>query len=209
MRKALSAVGALCRPLVSTTLFTAIVAVSATVVLGMATSSSARAEGTEDWSSVYFSKSTKVASLGTDFGDDEAPVRKSRRSTASRASSTKLASLGNDVPVRRQSQPVTGGGVRWIASSGCLNGTLISAVQSIAASFGAVTVNSTCRSAGHNRAVGGAPRSQHLSGDAVDFRVHGNWGGAYAALRSNGSLGGIKHYGGGLFHIDTGPRRSW
>ena len=31
----------------------------------------------------------------------------------------------------------------------------------------------------------------------------------YAALHNNGSLGGIKHYGGGLYDIDTGPRRSW
>jgi hypothetical protein len=22
-------------------------------------------------------------------------------------------------------------------------------------------------------------------------------------------VGGFKHYGGGLFHIDTGPRRTW
>ena len=70
-------------------------------------------------------------------------------------------------------------------------------------------MSSTCRNAGHNRRVGGAPRSHHLSGDAVDFRVHGNWRGAFAALRNMGSLGGVKHYGGGLFHIDTGPRRSW
>jgi hypothetical protein len=28
-------------------------------------------------------------------------------------------------------------------------------------------------------------------------------------LRSNGSVGGLKHYGGGLFHIDNGARRSW
>jgi hypothetical protein len=30
-----------------------------------------------------------------------------------------------------------------------------------------------------------------------------------AFLRSHGSVGGLKHYGGGLFHIDSGPRRGW
>jgi hypothetical protein len=39
--------------------------------------------------------------------------------------------------------------------------------------------------------------------------VRGNWRGVWAYLRSSGGVGGIKHYGGGLFHIDTGARRSW
>jgi uncharacterized protein YcbK (DUF882 family) len=103
---------------------------------------------------------------------------------------------------------LTGGGVRWTASSSCLNGTLRSVVAQVA-SYSSVTVNSTCRSKSHNAKVGGAAKSQHLTGDAVDFRVHGNVSQVYAFLRSNGSLGGVKHYGGGLFHIDTGPRRSW
>lgn len=100
------------------------------------------------------------------------------------------------------------GGVRWAASSGCLDAGLKSIVYQIASNYGPVTVNSTCRSRGHNAAVGGAPRSQHLSGNAVDFRVRGNVGAVYAFLRSNGGVGGLKHYGGGLFHIDTGARRS-
>lgn len=120
---------------------------------------------------------------------------------------TKVAALGSYYAPKRKS--LTGGGVRWAASSGCLNGTLKSVVYQVAANYGSVTVNSTCRSKRRNRAVGGAKRSWHLSGNAVDFRVHGNYRGVYAYLRSNSSLGGVKHYGGGLFHIDTGPRRSW
>ena len=120
---------------------------------------------------------------------------------------TKVASLGSNYVPKQKS--LTGGGVRWAASAGCLNGTLKSVVYQVAANYGSVTVNSTCRSKGRNRAVGGARKSWHLSGNAVDFRVHGNYRGVYAYLKSHGSLGGVKHYGGGLFHIDTGPRRSW
>ena len=101
------------------------------------------------------------------------------------------------------------GGIRWVASAGCLNGTLRSVVAQVAANYGSVTVNSTCRGKSHNRKVGGAKKSHHLTGDAVDFRVRGNVRAVHAFLRSHGSIGGIKHYGGGLFHVDTGPRRSW
>jgi Peptidase M15 len=98
-----------------------------------------------------------------------------------------------------------GGGINWIASSSCLNGTLRGIVSHVAANYGSVTVNSTCRSSERNRNVGGAPKSYHLSGDAVDFRVHGNVSGAVAYL--SGRSGGYKHMGGGLFHVDTGPTR--
>ncbi|MBS0241626.1 MAG: DUF882 domain-containing protein [Proteobacteria bacterium] len=100
-----------------------------------------------------------------------------------------------------------GGGVTWRASSGCLNGTLRGIISDLAGHFGPITVNSTCRSRSHNAAVGGAHRSMHLTGDAVDFRVHGSYGGVASYVR--GRVGGFKHYGGGLFHIDTGPRRTW
>ena len=59
----------------------------------------------------------------------------------------------------------------------------------------------------HNRRVGGARRSWHLTGNAADIRIWGNVRAAARYLRS--VAGGYKHYGGGLFHIDTGPRRSW
>ena len=107
-------------------------------------------------------------------------------------------------------ESLTGGGgkIRWAANSGCLDSGL-RAVLSAASAYGSITVNSTCRSHSHNRRVGGAKRSKHLTGDAVDFRVHGNAGAVLAYLRSSGAVGGLKHYGGGLFHIDNGDRRSW
>jgi hypothetical protein len=131
-----------------------------------------------------------------------------RPRTAKRASGTKVAALTTDFSYAAPKKSLSGG-VSWVASAGCLDGALRSVIYQVAANYGPVTVNSTCRSKSHNRRVGGAHRSKHLTGDAADFRVRGNVRAAYAFLQSHGSVGGIKHYGGGLFHIDNGQRRSW
>lgn len=140
-------------------------------------------------------------------------VRSERRSrrVARSGKRQRYAALGTSATDAVAPKPSLGGGggIRWAASAGCLNGTLRSVVAQVAASYGSVTVNSTCRSRRHNSRVGGAHRSQHLTGNAVDFRVHGNSRAVLAFLTSQGGVGGIKHYGGGLFHIDTGPRRTW
>jgi hypothetical protein len=148
-------------------------------------------------------KSKALQAYGASYG--QRPKKQ-----ASKGKQKKYAALdtGSMVDALPPAKSLTGGGVRWAASASCLNGTLRSVVAQVA-SYARVTVNSTCRSKSHNRKVGGASKSHHLTGDAVDFRVHGNVGAVYAFLRSNGSLGGVKHYGGGLFHIDTGPKRSW
>ena len=125
------------------------------------------------------------------FDDGSRPQRRTRTAT----------------PVRPERTSVTGGSIAWRASSGCLAGNLRSVIASAASSFGTITVNSTCRSHSHNRAVGGAPKSYHLTGQAADIRVNGNWRGAVAFLRS--SVNGFKHYGGGRFHIDNGPHRTF
>lgn len=137
--------------------------------------------------------------------------RKGQEATKRRTPrNVRVASLGGAFAPNPSPGPsLSGGSVRWVATSGCLNSGLRSVVASVAASFGPVTVNSTCRGRRHNARVGGARRSHHLTGNAVDFRVRGNWRGVMAHLRSSGLVGGLKHYGGGLFHIDTGTRRSW
>lgn len=99
-------------------------------------------------------------------------------------------------------------GTHWRASSGCLNATLRGIVGEVARRFGPVTVNSTCRSARHNAAVGGAHRSHHIGGNAVDFSVGHSAQAVHAFLRNQKSVGGLKFYG-SHFHIDTGPRRTW
>lgn len=99
---------------------------------------------------------------------------------------------------------LTGGSVAWQASASCLAGNLRSLIEQVSG-YGRVTVNSTCRSRARNRSVGGAGKSWHLTGNAADIRISGNLRAAAAFLRN--SVGGFKHYGGGLFHIDNGPKR--
>lgn len=171
----------------------------------------AKADDSSDWLNRTFTKSTepKFKAKPSRLGG---PITETPRRSSSRSKGVQVASLGGSYAPKPKPSfgPSLSGGsgkVNWVANSGCLNSSLRSIVHAIAATFGAVTVNSTCRSAAHNRRVGGATRSYHLTGDAVDFRVRGNWGGALSRLR--GHWGGFTHYGGGLFHIDSGPRRTW
>jgi len=190
----------------------------------------AAADVPEYWTRETFhtERPTVTASLSSDDDDDAKPARRraprasitrheparharTRHSKAQprKKKHVRVASLGNSyVPPSKPSRSIAGGGsVRWVASAGCLNGSLRGVIAQVAARFGAVTVNSTCRSRSRNARVGGARRSQHLTGNAADFRIHGNWGAASSFIR--GLVGGFKHYGGGLFHIDTGPKRTW
>jgi len=75
-----------------------------------------------------------------------------------------------------------------------------------------ITIHSGYRCKEHNRAVGGAPRSQHLYGKAADISVprdemdclgHVLW-----ALWHCKVIGGISRYK-TFFHIDTGRHRKW
>jgi hypothetical protein len=124
---------------------------------------------------------------------------------------TVLASLGRDIMqfVPHTPPAVSGSAIVWRASSDCLAFPLRAVLVDLAASFGPLKVNSTCRSRSHNAKVGGAKRSFHLTGNAVDFRIAGSARPVLAFLRARTDVGGLKHYGGGVFHIDTGMRRTW
>lgn len=134
-----------------------------------------------------------------------------REHTRRRARGVRTASLGAGfAPAPSFGRSLSGGGISWAANSGCLNSSLRAVIHQVASAFGPVTVNSTCRSRRHNSRVGGARHSHHLSGNAVDFRVRGaSARSVYAFLRSHGSVGGLKFYRHGFFHIDNGSRRTW
>jgi len=180
------------------------------LTLFVATPGTARAEGGDsEWLRRAFPPAAE-RQMRLGVGSDEAGrSRKSQRRAGTSTKGVQVASLGSFAPDPTPQPSLTGGGsVRWVASASCLTDSLRSVIAGVA-SFGSVTVSSTCRSHSHNRRVGGARRSHHLTGSAADFRIRGNIRAAFAYLRSNGVVGGLKHYGGGLFYIDTGPRRSW
>ena len=121
---------------------------------------------------------------------------------------TRMASLGRFVPMPTPRGSLSGGASRnitWAAPANCLAPSLRRVISTVAANYGRVRVNSTCRSPRHNRRVGGSRHSYHLSGDAADIRILGNWRQARHYLRR--AVGGYKHYGKGRFHIDIGRRR--
>lgn len=151
-------------------------------------------------------RKVRVAALPRSSMTDASRARAAQR-TAKPA--TRVAALGRIAPTVRAPLPsLTGGGITWLANAGCLASNLRSVLASVAANYGSVRVNSTCRSVQRNRRVGGAKRSWHLTGQAADFRVAGgNFGSITTYLR--GTVGGLKHYGGGRYHIDNGPRRSF
>src|SRR5581483_30796 len=124
-----------------------------------------------------------------------------------------VASLGHDFapPPPSAGPTLADERIKWLplASIDCLAAPLRSVLNDLAASFGRFTVRWTCRNKELNRRVGGAKRSYHLTGNAVDFNVAGNYGAILAFLKANKLVGGLKHYGHGAFHIDTGPRRTW
>ncbi|HWV82279.1 MAG TPA: D-Ala-D-Ala carboxypeptidase family metallohydrolase [Hyphomicrobiaceae bacterium] len=138
-------------------------------------------------------------------GDDTAKPRP--RDSARGVQVASLGDVGSEAAARHRDD-LSRGAAFWRASPGCLNPKLRGIVGKVAKRFGPVMVNSTCRSARRNAAVGGAHRSYHIGGHAVDFSVKGNARAVHAFLRDQKSVGGLKFYG-SHFHIDTGPRRTW
>lgn len=181
----------------------------AALALGVAallcTPGEAKADSDQEWLRAAFAKTPSMHAFGPPqrLGVDPPNTERRRRG---RSRNVRTASLGAiPAPSLPSSEAAGGHGTRWAANAQCLAPSLRAIIAHVSANYGRVRVNSTCRSRKHNRRVGGAPRSYHLSGNAADFRIFGNVRATLAYLRS--TVGGLKHYGGGLFHIDTGPRR--
>lgn len=87
---------------------------------------------------------------------------------------------------------------------------LVCVLEVARAHFGApVTVTSGYRTAAHNRAVGGRPRSRHLYGLAADVVVAGVRPSLVAAFFDGLRVGGLGRYR-TFTHVDVqGRRRRW
>lgn len=71
-----------------------------------------------------------------------------------------------------------------------------------------MVITSGVRCVFHNKNIGGAKRSQHLVGKAVDIRATMNEARVIHALAESLGFGGVE-IGRGLVHVDTGPKRHW
>lgn len=95
---------------------------------------------------------------------------------------------------------------------GKLGADLKSLLTAIETQFGKKPlVTSGCRTPERNRAVGGAPRSYHLTCSAADIVIPGVAKEAIRAyalsLPGRGGVGTYCHLD--IVHIDSGPRREW
>jgi Peptidase M15 len=93
-----------------------------------------------------------------------------------------------------------------------LHGHLTALLIRIENHFGRdLDVTSGCRSRAHNRSIGGAHESWHLSCNAADIKVEGVSKYALANYaRGLSGRGGVGIYcSDSSIHIDVGPRREW
>ena len=142
-----------------------------------------------------FTESPKHIVAVHDFGEEHAFLGES---IYDKMDAVTLAALPRGVPH-----------IAYLAPSNCVPSGLKAVLAQVSKKFGPITVNSTFRSSGKNRKIGGKGHSMHLSCRAVDFRVHGNTGGLMQWLASNRGVGGYNRYPAGFYHIDNGPKRTW
>jgi uncharacterized protein YcbK (DUF882 family) len=167
----------------------AIAAVCAGVVGASVISDPASATG------FFFALSPKEQIAVHDFGEEHAHLADS---IYEKMNPLILAALPRGKPA-----------IVYRAPTKCVPGSLIRVLKRVSAKYGPITVNSTFRSKGKNRRIGGRGKSLHLSCRAVDFRVHGSSRGLMRFLIAQREVGGFNRYPSGFYHIDNGPRRTW
>jgi uncharacterized protein YcbK (DUF882 family) len=85
---------------------------------------------------------------------------------------------------------------------------LIVALQIIRDRFGPITINSAYRTEVHNKAIGGAVKSLHMSGLAADIVAQGIRPSEVAKFAVELGMGGVHAYQ-SFTHVDVGARREW
>jgi uncharacterized protein YcbK (DUF882 family) len=99
--------------------------------------------------------------------------------------------------------------IDWNDTRWCVPPKLKYVLHKVARKYGPVSVHSTHRWPLENWRKGGKPKSYHLTCRAVDFSVRGDSQGVIYYLRGSRYVGGYSRYPQGIYHIDTGPRRTW
>lgn len=96
-------------------------------------------------------------------------------------------------------------------STSCFPPKLLSFINELRTRFGRVEINSGYRSRSHNRQVGGARRSQHMSCNAIDFSVPGVPRSEVKLFLTANFRGraGVGFYCNNRFHLDVGNVRQW
>lgn len=92
-----------------------------------------------------------------------------------------------------------------------VNATAMDRLQTLRTRLGKpMVVNSAYRSPEHNKRVGGAKASQHLTATAFDVRMENHAPHAFERLARECGFTGFGHYPkSGFMHIDIGPARRW
>jgi uncharacterized protein YcbK (DUF882 family) len=85
---------------------------------------------------------------------------------------------------------------------------LIVALQLIRDRFGPITINSAYRTEAHNKAIGGAVKSLHMSGLAADIVAQGVNPSEVAKFAVELGMGGVRVYP-TFTHVDVGAKRAW
>src|SRR5262249_11000406 len=107
-----------------------------------------------------------------------------------------VASLGREffAPAPVSAPSLTGDAINWLPTDlpAFLAAPPRGGLLELAEAFGPITVRGPCRSKEVNARVGGAKRSYHLTGNAVDFNMTGNYRAVLAFLKAKQEVGGLK-----------------